>query len=89
MTTHIHYNLNEFPTTHKMSSAQLILFWFATVGESIFNLLFAEPLCEPKITQLQGQDGETFWEIYDPMTEKTVYCMSDCEVMEWIDSHHR
>jgi hypothetical protein len=73
------------PVTSRLQSLKL---WLTKTWNGFFEELFCENYLEPSITQLQGQDGEYFWEIYDSRTHKTIYCMTDYEVMEWLDSRH-
>jgi hypothetical protein len=88
MTTHIYHKseISQLPSTQ--SPLNRIKELFASAFEILFDLLIAEPNTEPRITELQGRDGEVFWEIQDARTGTTVYCMTEFEVMEWLDTRH-
>ncbi|MDX2232584.1 MAG: hypothetical protein NW220_23340 [Leptolyngbyaceae cyanobacterium bins.349] len=60
--------------------------WFIRSCDVVFGLLFMDGNTEPRITQLQGRDGDYFWEIHDVRSGKTIYCMTEDEVMGWLDS---
>lgn len=40
---------------------------------------------EPKITTATDSSGQTWWQIYDPRTQKRKYMDSEAEVMRWLD----
>jgi hypothetical protein len=61
----------------------------AKIGEVIFRFIRINQVTEPQITHIQGKEGETFLKIYQPNTGKTFYCMTECEMMEWLDKHTR
>lgn len=42
---------------------------------------------EPVVTPSQELNGQRYWNIYDPMTEQTIYCMTETEALIWLDSH--
>jgi hypothetical protein len=86
MTAHSYHKLEISPSSSSQSSLHRIKDLFASAFETLFDLLFADSNTEPKITQLQGRDGAVFWEIHDARTGKTVYCMTEFEVMEWLDA---
>ena len=45
---------------------------------------------EPVITEECDRHGNPYWELYDPTTNQTVYCMTEAEVFLWLDhSTHR
>lgn len=88
MTAHTYYKSQINPSSSAQSSLHAIRALFASAVKTLFDLLLAESNTEPKITKLQGCDGEVFWEIYDARTGKTVYCMTEFEVMEWLDTRH-
>ena len=45
---------------------------------------------EPVITKGCDRHGNPYWELYDPTTKQTVYCMTEAEVFLWLDhSAHR
>ncbi len=67
-------------------SFNLLSFWLTNLPSTLCNLLLSEPFTEPKILELQGRNGETFWEIYDARTGRTTYCMTEDEVMGWLDA---
>lgn len=86
MTAHSYHKSEINPSSSTQSPLHRIGDIFTSTFETLFDLLFAEPNTEPEITQLQGRDGEVFWEIYDARTGNTVYCMTEFEVMQWLDA---
>ena len=86
MTAHSYHNLENNPSSSIQSPLSCLKGFFALAFQALFDLLVVDSNAEPKITQLQGRDGEVFWEIYDARTGKTVYCMTEFEVMEWLDT---
>ena len=85
MTAHS-YPKSKINSSFVQSSLHRIREAFVSAIETLFDLLLAEPNTEPKITPLQGRDGEVFWEIHDTRTGKIVYCMTEFEVMQWLDT---
>jgi hypothetical protein len=75
------------PSTEK-SLFQLLASWATKAGDCLFKVLLTEQNAEPTITPLQNCDNEVFWKIYDSRTGKKVYCMSEHEVMVWLDSRN-
>jgi len=62
--------------------------YLLNICEVVFNLLTINENTEPRITELKDRNGELFWKIYDFRTQRTIYCMTVDEVMEWLDSRH-
>ncbi len=80
------------PTVPSQSGIQplaLVKRLLATVGQTmgaIATQLFTEPSYEPQITQRQQADGTLYWEVYEPATGRTIYCLTEVEMMDWLDS---
>lgn len=85
MTAHS-YHKSEVNPSSTQSPPSHIKELLASAFETLFDWLFAESNIEPKITQLQEWNGEIFWKIHDARTGNTVYCMTEFEVMEWLDA---
>ncbi|NJO43864.1 MAG: hypothetical protein HC865_25690 [Cyanobacteria bacterium RU_5_0] len=88
MIAHTHPELETAQSTAKKPIFKQFTFWLTKASDALFDFLLAEPIIEPKITQVQGRNGEVFWEIYDSRTGRTIYCMTENEVFEWLDSRH-
>lgn len=58
----------------------------ANAWKTVVQFLVEESNAEPQIIQLQGRDGSVFWEIYDARTGRTFHCMTENEVLEWLDT---
>ncbi len=43
---------------------------------------------EPSITQMVDSDGNSWWEVYDPMACRTFYMLTEEEVLCWLDQRH-
>ena len=46
---------------------------------------FSEKSSEPKIWQKRNRFGETFFQVYDPATDRYIYLNSEKEVRVWLD----
>ena len=53
------------------------------MGQGIGQMF--EPTCEPTVVKGRDPHGNPYWEIYDPNTERTMFCMSETEVDVWLD----
>ncbi len=72
------------------SRLQSVKSWLVKAWQGLVDQLVCDRHPEPRITRLQGQDGEYVWEIYDAATHTTTYCLTDYDVMVWLDSrYHR
>lgn len=88
MTAHSYSESVKSQSSASKFSLNLILFWVANLPSTLFDIFLPDLFTEPKITELQGRNGESFWEIYDARTGRTIYCMTEDEVMEWLDNRH-
>jgi hypothetical protein len=43
------------------------------------------PHHEPTVIKGRDRYGNAYWEIYDPNTQRTMYCMNEAEVRQWLD----
>ena len=41
------------------------------------------PTHEPTIVKRNNRHNVPYWEVYNPQTKRTVYCMSEAEVKLW------
>jgi hypothetical protein len=80
--------VEENQTNSRKSFTDQIIASIIKIGKVIFGLIQIDDDVEPIITRLKGRDGEDLWEIYNPNTGKTVQCMTDYEVMEWLDRRY-
>ena len=71
------------------SSLKQFLSWMTSAAGNLTSVYSAKSNIEPRVTQVQGASGSLFWEIYDPVNGRVLYCMSEEEVMQWLDSHYR
>ncbi len=78
----------ENQTYTKKSFFRQTLALLANIGQIIFGWILDIQDAKPIITRLEGQAGETFWKIYDPNTRKNFYCMTNYEVMDWLERHN-
>jgi hypothetical protein len=56
---------------------------------------FANHLCdavlkvdEPKVCQLKGRSGSSYWTVYDHFLGRRVYFNSEAEVRQWLDRRY-
>ncbi len=61
------------------------LSWLAQACQSIFAILVAED--KTIIEEQIDDDGNTYWKIYDPVTDETRYCLSEQELLLWYQGH--
>lgn len=43
---------------------------------------------EPRITPMIDHDGNSWWEVYDPIACRTFYMATEEEVLCWLDQRH-
>lgn len=86
MTTHTYHNPEHHESHAIQTTSKHVRSWLVGIFDTVFDLLLVEPNMEPKILELQGRNGDVFWEIHDARTGRTVYCMTEFEVLEWLDS---
>lgn len=55
----------------------------AVVGDRLEQWL--APTYEPTIVKRNNRYNIPYWEVYDPQTKRTMYCMSEAEVGLWLD----
>ncbi len=82
------------PQRFSQSSIQplaLVKTLLTNVGQmlgAIATQLWAEPSHEPQITQRRQQNGDLYWEVYEPWSGRTIYCLDEAEIMDWLDSRN-
>lgn len=86
MTSKVYYRLESIELMPSGSALTQLKLWLTTVRRICLEILLPELIHEPRVTQFQGNNSETFWEIYDFRTGKTYYCMTENEVLEWLDT---
>ena len=47
---------------------------------------FATPIYQPTVIQRRDRHGNAYWELYDPNTQRTLFCMSEAEVNVWLET---
>lgn len=58
------------------------------IGRTLKKWLIADQ--EIQITQIIGQDGQTWWRVYHPRTQQLQWMTSESEVRLWLDTtRHR
>ncbi len=79
----------EIPSSQRIRPGALVKAVMASVGQTIGAIatqLFTEPSYEPQITQRRQPNGDLYWEVYEPWSGRTIYCMNEAEMMDWLDS---
>jgi hypothetical protein len=85
MTTISNLELTTIETASTQPFLAQLKGWLAKTRNAIFQSLLTESSHEPRIKELRGDNGESFWEIYNPRTQETFYCMTQYEVMECLE----
>lgn len=76
------------PSRSPWSYVKQFLSWMTNDAGDFGNLVAAKTgKPEPRVTQIQGQNGDLFWQIYDPATGQTVYCSTDDEALQSLDGN--
>lgn len=57
--------------------------WVRQIGISLVHAL--EQRDELKITQATNRHGDSYWEVYDPIRQHTLWFYSESEVRAWLD----
>ncbi|MBW4581949.1 MAG: hypothetical protein KME42_20480 [Tildeniella nuda ZEHNDER 1965/U140] len=50
-----------------------------------YRLLSSE---SPQFSEVSGKDGQVYWQVYDPVTDRRFYLNSLQAVLEWIEARH-
>lgn len=58
--------------------------WFTAVGQTLKTWLVVDK--EPKVTQVMGRNGQSWWRVYNPDTNQYLWMTSEAEVMVWLDT---
>ncbi|MBD2460339.1 hypothetical protein H6G89_04710 [Oscillatoria sp. FACHB-1407] len=71
----------------KINIAQAVKTALANKGRAVMQFLSARR--EPVITQRFDLQGCPYWEIYNPATQQNYYCLTETEVLIWLETHYR
>ena len=86
MLSHSHTSV-ESATAAMGSLFKRCIDWMSSEAGDLVRIYSAKTQVEPRVSEVEGQDGELMWEVYNPMNGRVVYCMSEEEVMLWLDTH--
>jgi hypothetical protein len=57
-----------------------------TISQAIIQFLLQSD--SPRLRQFCNQNGEMYWELYNPATGKTSYFATEAEVLIWLEKHY-
>lgn len=46
------------------------------------------PHSDPRIKVKKGLNGQTFWQIWDPRRQETIYLSSEDQVRTWVEERY-
>lgn len=75
--------LIDYPPHRPYSLGYIAQSVLKTVGNRLGQWL--NPSYEPTIVKRKNRYSIPYWEVYDPQTNRTVYCASEAEVGQWLD----
>lgn len=90
-TVNFNYPYSSQPTTSSADFKTLsapVSNWFSRWGQTFKQWLVESS--EIQITQMTGRDGQNWWRVYDPSTQKLQWMTNEEEVLRWLDTaRHR
>jgi hypothetical protein len=55
-------------------------------GQKLYKLLVGSN--ELQVWSTTDRAGQTYWHAHDPLTNKSIVCRSEAEMVEWIENRH-